>query len=157
MLAYYASIILNSFNCLLCSKLCQHNLSRPTYWVHSNQVPNLWLYSNWMELISTGSCQWLCSLTTFTVFNLFRVSLYIVQVPQLIQQCKCSRLQDGVMEELGTDSIIYAHTMYTHQIVDIHILIWPIISSLYFSNGFIPPQGPELGSVWHSCIKQDVV
>ena len=31
MLAYYASIMLNAFNCLLCSKLCQHNLSRPTF------------------------------------------------------------------------------------------------------------------------------
>jgi len=32
MLAYYSSIIPNSFRCLLFSKLCQHNWSRPTQW-----------------------------------------------------------------------------------------------------------------------------
>jgi len=30
MLTYYSSIIPNSFRCLLFSKLCQHNWSRPT-------------------------------------------------------------------------------------------------------------------------------
>jgi len=30
MLTYYSSIIPNSFRCLLFSKLCQHNWSRPS-------------------------------------------------------------------------------------------------------------------------------
>ena len=38
-LTYYSSIILNSFRCLLFSKLCQHNLSRPSH-VPSAHVPN---------------------------------------------------------------------------------------------------------------------
>ena len=45
-LTYYSSIIPNSFRCLLFSKLCQHNLSRPS-WVQNGYCKDIGGFLIW--------------------------------------------------------------------------------------------------------------
>ena len=78
-LAYYSSIITNSFRCLLFSKLCQHNLSKPICEPHAMTVAteseNVWTTCT-ESIFKVGSVKLLSSVLYQTAF--MAIFLYIL-------------------------------------------------------------------------------